>query len=223
MPRPGDNGCYIIILPEKDNQEATDSNAAITISFDTMPTTITDAKQAVWQDTAIIARSAPLKTYQFSGARTITFSLDFFISIEANDIPEGQEKDRLVAMKKKLNALRGLMYPNNSNTIRRPRKCIIRIGDAFGMLAFCKNVSVIYRGDSPWNLKPTLAHHATVNLVLEETGEKIYTFDDVYADKELNDIVSEESGVSSGVVTTQSFYNQLTETQLDELVRNSGV
>jgi hypothetical protein len=183
MPSPR-SYCYIIILPE----EGTDTEGLITVPFDTMPSTITDSKQALWQDTAIIARSAPLKTYQFSGARTITFSLDFFISLEANDLKD--EKLDLIEMKHKLDTLRGLVYPNNSPTMRRPRKCLFRMGEAFGMIAFCKSVSVIYRGDSPWNLNPMLAHHATVNLVLEETGEKIYTFGEVRADKELKDVIA---------------------------------
>ena len=105
MPSPRDY-CYIIILPEKEDQQAAEGNESITIPFDTMPATITDAKQAVWQDTAIIARSAPLKTYQFSGARTITFSLDFFVSIEAGDMAEGQETAKLLEMKKKINLLK---------------------------------------------------------------------------------------------------------------------
>lgn len=182
--------CYLLILPEDASKAATGDNSHIKIPFDTMPATITDAKQAVWQDTAIIARSSPLKTYQFSGARTISFALDFFVSIEKNDVPEGKEADELIAMGKKLNQLRGLMYPSNGTTMRRPRKCILRIGDAFGMMAFCKQISIIYRGDSPWGLYPAMAHHATVNLLLEETGETLYSFSDIAADKDFSDVVA---------------------------------
>lgn len=209
MPSPRDY-CYIIILPEESTDVAA-AGARITIPFDTMPATIADSKQAVWQDTAVIARSAPLKTYQFSGARTITFSLDFFISIEANDLKE-TETQELIEMKHRLNTLRGLTYPNNSPTMRRPRKCILRIGEAFAMMAFCKSVSVIYKGDSPWNLNPMLAHHATVNLVLEETGETIYNFSDVRDDKELNDIIAiqKDEGKSTPVtsVEVKSYYGR---------------
>ena len=180
--------CYIIILPEDDSQNATGPNAPIKIPFDTMPATITDAKQAVWQDTAIIARSAPLKTYQFSGARTITFSLDFFVSIEKGDVAEGGEGNALFNMKTKLNQLRGLTYPSGGANMKRPRKVIVRIGDAFGMFAFCKQVSIVYRGDSPWELDPMMAHHATVNIMLEETGEKLYTFDDIMMDQDFSDL-----------------------------------
>ena len=198
--KPGDH-CYIIILPEFDKVGANVDDLSLVIPFDTMPSTITDTKQSVWQDTAIIARSAPLKTYQFSGARTISFALDFFVSIEANDTADGlTDLDALTIMKGKLNQLRGLVYPSTSTTVVRPRKCILRIGDAFGMLAFCKQVSIIYRGDSPWNLNPTMAHHATVTLLLEETGEKLYSFQDIIIDKDFSDLAS-VPGVE-GIITS---------------------
>lgn len=196
--KPGDY-CYIIILPEFDKVGANVDDLSLVIPFDTMPATITDTKQGVWQDTAIIARSAPLKTYQFSGARTISFALDFFISIEAHDTDGLDDQDALKIMKGKLNQLRGLIYPSTSTTMARPRKCILRIGDAFGMLAFCKQVSIIYRGDSPWNLNPMMAHHATVNLLLEETGEKLYSFQDIIIDQDFTDLAAVPG--TEGIIT----------------------
>jgi hypothetical protein len=195
MPSPRDF-FYITILPENMNNPAVEDNASITIKFDTMPATITDSKQAVFQDTAIIGRSSPLKTFQFSGARTINFALDFFVSIEQDPNQlESDDEAALNVLKTKLNTLRGIVHPSNKTTMRRPRKCIIRMGEAFGMLAFCKSISIVYKGDSPWQVNPVLAHHATVNFVLEETGETIYSFNDIRADAELKNISSVNSQI----------------------------
>lgn len=162
--------CHIIVLPDEGDQTA----KRHVIRFQTMPDKITDSKSAVFNDAQIIGRSSPLKTYQFSSARKISLNLEFFASIEAKDEKSAEE------VRTTVNLLRALVNPNyGSKLIARPRRCILRVGENIGMTGYCLSVNVTLRGDYPWELNPAKAHYASVALVFEETGEDVYSFDDI--------------------------------------------
>lgn len=180
--------CYLIILPN----DATSDETPVTVKFQTMPERITDTKSAAFDDARIIGRSSPLKTYQFSSARKINLTLEFFASLESKDLDATTNGANNV--KKTVNTLRALVNPNyTSSVIQRPRKCLVRVGDNIALIGFCMHVTVTYRGDYPWELNPYLAHYASVNLSFEDTGEKVYSFDDILAGKDFMDASTDAS------------------------------
>lgn len=199
--------CYIIVLPDENELNSKQE----VVRFQIMPEKITDTKSAVFNDAQIIGRATPLKTYQFSSARKIALTLEFFASIEAKDL-EGQEgkKVGIDKVKESVDILRALVNPNyGTRLISRPRKCILRVGKNIGMVGFCTNVGVTYRGDYPWDLDKELAHYASVSLTFEETGESVWSFDDIRNGKDYF-----EGDVNAGQVATQSFFSALTPSEL---------
>jgi hypothetical protein len=189
--------CYIIVLPD-DGDEASKKHV---ILFQTMPDKITDSKSAVFNDAQIIGRSSPLKTYQFSSARRISLNLEFFASLEAKDVNENKPLEGVTKVKETVKLLRALVNPNyGSKLIARPRKCILRVGDNIGMIGFCISVNVTLRGDYPWELNPAMAHYASVALTFEETGEDVYSFDDIRQGEDLEASISLSRNASGGIV-----------------------
>lgn len=197
--------CYIIVLPD----EGEDSSARYEIRFQTMPDKITDSKSAVFNDAQIIGRSSPLKTYQFSSARRISLNLEFFASLEANDVSDPSMLGGVTKVKETVNLLRALVNPNYGNKlIARPRKCILRVGDNIGMIGFCLTVNVTLRGDYPWELNPAMAHYASVAMIFEETGEDVYSFDDIRIGKDASE--SAALGMGFSVTTAPSIGETIT-------------
>lgn len=197
--------CYIIVLPD----EGEDSSARYEIRFQTMPDKITDSKSAVFNDAQIIGRSSPLKTYQFSSARRISLNLEFFASLEANDVSDPSMLGGVTKVKETVNLLRALVNPNYGNKlIARPRKCILRVGDNIGMIGFCLTVNVTLRGDYPWELNPAMAHYASVAMTFEETGEDVYSFDDIRIGKDASE--SAALGMGFSVTTAPSIGETIT-------------
>jgi len=197
--------CYIIVLPD----EGEDSSARYEIRFQTMPDKITDRKSAVFNDAQIIGRSSPLKTYQFSSARRISLNLEFFASLEANDVSDPSMLGGVTKVKETVNLLRALVNPNYGNKlIARPRKCILRVGDNIGMIGFCLTVNVTLRGDYPWELNPAMAHYASVAMTFEETGEDVYSFDDIRIGKDASE--SAALGMGFSVTTAPSIGETIT-------------
>ena len=136
------------------------------IPFQFMPNSIRDSKNAVYNDIPIIARSVPVKNYSYSGARTISFTLEFFASPEAG--PSTIFSPLII--KTRIDALRALVYPDYSGFIvKPPPRCIVMVGLQLAFMGICKSVNVNYSNQSPWDLFPVvLAHHATIDLTFEE-------------------------------------------------------
>jgi hypothetical protein len=136
------------------------------IPFQFMPDNVRDAKVAVYNDIAIVARSSPIKNYSHSGPRTINFTLQFFAAPEA-----GLRIIDPIIIKTRVDALRALVVPNYEGfVIQPPPRCIVHLGMQMAFLGVCKSVNVSYSGASPWGVlpMPILAHHATVDLSFEE-------------------------------------------------------
>jgi len=163
--------CYIIAFIK-----GGDVSEAETIEFQFMPNTITDMKSAVYNDTIPIARSSPVKSYSHSGARTISFALEFFANPEA-----GRTDMTPKIIKGKIDLLRALTMPDYSGMkLKPPPQCIVRIGDQVSFLGLCKSVNVTYDNSSPWDLDPKVyAHHAIVSLTFEESLDIPLSFDEV--------------------------------------------
>jgi hypothetical protein len=136
------------------------------IPFQFMPDTIRDSKVAVYNDIAIVGRSSPVKNYSHSGARMISFTLQFFVYPEA-----GMDNLDTAALTQKIDLCRSLVVPDYDGfIIKPPPRCIVQIGKSLGFLGVCKSVNVSYSGASPWDLDPeVLAHHATVDFTFEES------------------------------------------------------
>ena len=183
------DSCYIIILPNSND------DVYVTIPFQIMPAVITDAKSAVFDDANIIGRSSPLKTYKFSSARVLNLTLEFFASLESED--NSEDAAGLYNVKTAVNSLRSLVNPTyTSSTIQRPYKCLVRIGDTLAFIGFCRSVYVSYKGDYPWALNPTRAHYASVALMFEDTGEGVYSGDDIRSGVDFMDITNVDRGLN---------------------------
>lgn len=192
--------CYIIVLPD----EGDTTSVQHTILFQTMPDKITDSKSAIFNDAQIIGRSSPLKTYQFSSARKIALTLEFFASLNAKDQEGIVGTKGAPKVKETVNLLRALVNPNyGSKLISRPRRCILRVGENIGMIGFCMSVNVVLRGDYPWDLNPAMAHYASVSLAFEETGEDVYSFDDIRLGEDMKASSSMENNTGIVDVTTR--------------------
>ena len=163
MPTIGNNpftSCFIIVLSRGIGFPVQDI-----IPFQFMPQLITDSKTAFFNDVPIIARSSPIKNYSGSGSRTIQFTLEFFAAPE-----QGLDGITPLLIKTRIDACRALTYPDYTGFVMKPPpRCIIHIGNQVAMLGICRNVSVSYNGDSPWDIAPvSLSHHASVSLTFEE-------------------------------------------------------
>jgi hypothetical protein len=136
------------------------------IPFQFLPNIIRDSKNAVYNDIPIIARSVPVKNYSYSNSRTISFTLEFFTSPEQGPSTIFTP----LTIKTRIDALRALVYPDYSGFIvKPPPRCIVMVGLQLAFMGVCRNVSVSYSNQSPWDLFPAvLAHHATVDLSFEE-------------------------------------------------------
>src|ERR1035437_5083330 len=85
------------------------------IPFQFMPDTIRDSKVAVYNDIAIVGRSSPVKNYSHSGARMISFTLQFFVYPEA-----GMDNLDTAALTQKIALFVFLVFPNYDGFIIKP-------------------------------------------------------------------------------------------------------
>lgn len=136
------------------------------IPFQFMPNSISDNKSANYNETPIIARSVPIKSYSHSSSRIISFTLEFFTSPE-----QGTKLLSPLLLKTRIDALKALVYPDYGAFITKPPpRCIVHIGAQVAFLGVCKSVNVTYSNKAPWDLNPVvLSHHAKVALSFEET------------------------------------------------------
>lgn len=157
--------CFIVVL-----NEGVGVPIKNVIPFQFMPDLIQENKAAQYNDILIMARSTPVKSYAYSGARNLSFTLDLFAQPEA-----GQKVPTPEMIKFKIDSLRSLVYPDYSSSfiMKPPPRCLVRIGAQLAFLGICRNVSVQYKhgGNNgvPWTIGPgALAHGASVSLTFEE-------------------------------------------------------
>lgn len=141
------------------------------IPFQFMPKTITDNKQALYNDIQIIGRSSPFKTYSGSSARGISFTLDFYASPE-----QGMDDNTPKQIKRVIDRLQALVHPiYQKNVMNPPPRCLVHIGDQIEMVGVCKNVTVNYvNSTTPWTGSMrggTYAFGASVALAFEEVQD----------------------------------------------------
>lgn len=137
------------------------------IPFQFMPDNFRDSKAAVYNDIAIVGRSSPIKNYSHSGPRNVAFSLQFMAAPEA-----GLGMLLPPIIKTRIDACRALVVPDYTGFIMAPPpRCMVILGLQSAFLGVCKSVNVSYLNTSPWDVlpKPVLAHHATVDMVFEES------------------------------------------------------
>jgi hypothetical protein len=132
--------------------------------FQFMPASISDSKSAAYADYAIQGRSSPLKGYQHSPSRTLSFTVKMWAQPTQDDESITPSK-----IKDDVDFLRSLVYPSYSGGIKPPPRCHILIGANIEMFGVCKNVQVNYDANqNVWDLGPGFAHGPTVALVFEE-------------------------------------------------------
>lgn len=125
------------------------------VTFQFMPDEISDSKSANYSDTEIIGRSHPIKGYSSSGARTLSFTLQFYMT--------DKSQNPLVTA----TALKSLCYPQYAGSVYPPPPVQVKIGPNIGMWGVLTQCDITYR--APWdpNVQPMMAE---VALSFSETG-----------------------------------------------------
>lgn len=100
------------------------------VRFD-LPPELSDSESANFDDTAIRGRSSPIKGYDSSGPRSVSYSLQ----LHDDYCEEGLETT--------ISKLKALVYPGYSNVVDAP-SCYVRIGNAVRGLFVVNSVGVNY-------------------------------------------------------------------------------
>lgn len=135
-----------------------------TYTFQFIPSSITDSKNANYADYAIQGRSSPLKGYQNSAPRILSFTVKMWAQpTQENDSPTPAD------IKADVDFLRSLTYPDYQGGLKPPHRCLVQIGENVRMYGVCKSVTVSYNAnENVWDLGPGYAHGPSVSLVFEE-------------------------------------------------------
>lgn len=102
------------------------------ITFSILPEDISESNQAQFDEQSIRGRSSPLRGYNTSGPRNVSYSLELH-----DDYCEG-------GILATVNKLKALSFPTYDGIVIPP-KCYIRIGNMIGMTAVTSSVSVSWK------------------------------------------------------------------------------
>lgn len=195
MPQPLLKNCWIRIESENARSLVRTSNVpASGLSFDTLfftnlPENLGTSKQANVTSTNILGRSETIKTYGSSQGRSWNLDLQFF----AEEPGKAAIEQAVVS---KVNWCESLVYPIYTNGLSHgiPR-LLFKFGDYLSVIVICTSVTTNIAG--PWSVTRStrarfgnlgtneslgdisLPLYATVNLVLEDIGEKSWGHADV--------------------------------------------
>lgn len=128
-----------------------------------MPESYTDSKSANWVSTGILLRSSPLMGYKDSEPRTVSFSFNFHAGVEQSDSTTPADVKRCVDF------LLSLAYPDYSGGIKPPHLCFLSLGGQVRMKCVLRSVTATY--SAPYDVNTGLAHHAKVSIVAIEVDD----------------------------------------------------
>jgi len=138
-----------------------------TIKFQFMPEDVSDSKSANYNETEIMARSMPLMGWSSSGARQLSFTLQFYKTASYEPLDT-------------CNELRALCYGNYNGQVAPPPVCIVQIGRVRmkGVMTQC---DITYK--HPWwtaagEEKPM---YSEVSVTFAEVHETPWSYKDVIA------------------------------------------
>lgn len=136
-----------------------------TIKFQFMPEDISDNKSANYNETEILARSHPLMGYSSSGARQLSFTLQFYKTGTFDPLD--------VTLK-----LRALCYAQYADNVSPPPVCIVAIGK-IKMKGVMMNCDITYK--HPWDVDEDSPMYAEVSLTFSEVNEVPWSYAEVAA------------------------------------------
>lgn len=138
-------------------------DANFTIHFQLFPRSVSDGKQANWNDQEIIGRSHPIKGYSSSGSRTLSFSLEFFAALH--------QSDAIRDVQGECDKLQSLQYPEYGALIFPPSRVYAKVG-SLSIYGICSQCDIEYPDNGPWEVtgsyKPM---YATASLTFEEVSD----------------------------------------------------
>jgi hypothetical protein len=110
---------------------------------------ISDSKDAVYNNEAIIGRSTPLYTYSHSGDRTISMQLHFFV------VDQSDAKKNLAQLRWLQSALYPRIGSDNDTPFKPPVICQIQCGSLLAsngpLCCFLKSYSVKFPTEVAWD------------------------------------------------------------------------
>lgn len=132
--------CYIVIPTGGGGEEV--------IQMQSLPD-ISDSKTANYNNEAVIGRSFPLYTYSYSGDRTISLNIHFFV-VDRDDIAGPQ------SILNKLRLIQSAVYPRQGiggEPFRPPPVCRIKCGELLAKDELCvilRSYTVRFPTDVVW-------------------------------------------------------------------------
>ena len=136
------------------------------LTFQFMPEEISDSKGANYTETEIVGRSHPIQGYSSSGARTLSFTLQFY-QMDADDDPLAMAVD-----------LKSLCYPQYAGSVFPPPPVHVRIGTGIGIWAIMTQCDITYK--APWNANAQ-PMFVEVSVSFAETGIRAWDVGEIRA------------------------------------------
>ena len=136
------------------------------LHFQFMPDEISDSKGANFSDTEIIGRSHPIKGYSSSGARLLSFTLQFYQMASDDDIMQ------------RVTDLKSLCYPHYAGSVFPPPPVHVVVGYKIGMWAVLTQCDITYK--PPWN-NDTDPMFIEVSLSFSEVGLRAWDLNEIRA------------------------------------------
>jgi len=130
-----------------------------------MPEDVSDSKSSNYNETEIMARSMPLQGYSSSGARQLSFTLQFYSTDTFDPLD--------VTIK-----LRALCYAQYTNTVAPPPVCIVGIGK-IKMRGVMTQCDITYK--HPWDVNVKTPMFAEASVTFAETNEVPWSYTEVAA------------------------------------------
>jgi hypothetical protein len=172
-----------------------DQDSQDRVEFQLMPDTISESKNAVYNEVPILGRSLPLLGYSHSSSRQMGLSLQF-VSLNRT----GKYSPQWVLHQ--VRWLESKVYPAYDNGYAfPPPRLIVVVGNAIGMQCTMSSVSTTWLG--PWTLDNqdgaagVFAYRAQVDCQFTEFGEndsRGYPFDTTDAKNGDNQIYTDGTG-----------------------------
>ena len=129
------------------------------VYFQMMPE-VTDSKSVNWNPIEIIGRSHPIWGYASSGARCLSFNLEFFAH------PSKEDPTSAVWVRDTLRFLQSLTYPDYNGGVKPPHRVLVSLGQQTKMVGVIQDVSLLYH--TLW--KDGLPVHAEAGITVIEAN-----------------------------------------------------
>lgn len=147
---PDEPNAYLVLEDERSRR----------LHFRVQPIDISDRVEAIWSQTSVMGRWEPYRTYESTGARTLSFEATFFASIDQGD------GHTVYHPLESIKWLQGLCYPRSDTDqlqgsvirdglVRPPHIVRFIIGTTYNERCIMRSVDVTY--SAPWSRQLTVS------------------------------------------------------------------